>query len=184
MNSKIGEKLFLAARTGDDDEIECLLTRTGIDVNTKFLDKHGRIALCCACEHYNLGTAGLFLCKYKADVNGCSDGGDVLKPLSRSVWNGGINIVKLLLAHHADTNVKNCLGNTPLHIACIMGRADIVEILLHHEIDTSNERNEEGGYLEVVRLMIENGLDMNIRDNDGETPLHSILGRPRSVSQH
>ena len=35
-----------------------------------------------------------------------------------------------MIDHGADVNVEDCLGNTPLHLACISGRLAIVGVLL------------------------------------------------------
>lgn len=39
-------------------------------------------------------------------------------------------LVKALVDHGADVNAEDCIGNTPLHLACISGRVAIVGILL------------------------------------------------------
>jgi ankyrin repeat protein len=39
-------------------------------------------------------------------------------------------LVKALIDHGADVNAQDCIGNTPLHLACISGRLAIVGVLL------------------------------------------------------
>jgi len=66
---------------------------------------------------------------------------------------GHLEVVKLLLEHGADPNVKNRDGKTPLH----------------------NAASE--GHLEVVKLLLERGADPNVKDDDGNTPLHNAAWR-------
>lgn len=39
-------------------------------------------------------------------------------------------LVKALIDHGADVNAEDCIGNTPLHLACVSGRVAIVGVLL------------------------------------------------------
>lgn len=58
------------------------------------------------------------------------------------------NMVKILIEKHGfDVNSKSKLGLTPLHIACC-----------HNNI-------------EMVKLLVEKGADVNARDNDGDMPI-------------
>ena len=42
------------------------------------------------------------------------------------------NIVQLLLAHEASTNIVDVKGSSPLHLAAWTGNVDIVRLLLCH----------------------------------------------------
>jgi ankyrin repeat protein len=79
-------------------------------------------------------------------------------------------------------NVKNQKGETPLSVAAMMKRNDVVEQLLAHGADI-NARNNDGltplheaalgGYTDVAELLLAHGADINATSGDGETPLHS-----------
>lgn len=64
-------------------------------------------------------------------------------------------IVKLLLAHGADTNAQNKEGNTPLYGALLTSQ--------------KNKKN-------IVKLLLVHGADINIKNRSGVTPLYSIVG--------
>jgi ankyrin repeat protein len=60
-----------------------------------------------------------------------------------------IEIMKMLIDHEADLNVRNSQGDTPLICAT----------------------KYAGGKLATVRLLVEAGTDLGIRDNSGKTAL-------------
>ena len=80
-------------------------------------------------------------------------GGDY--PLLFAV-HAGYEIVKLLIDHKANVNVKSEDGKTPLHIAAV------------------------GGCDDVVRLLITAGSDVNSTDNYGHTPLFNAAANVSS----
>jgi len=47
-------------------------------------------------------------------------------------------IVELLLAHEASTNIVDLKGSSPLHLAAWSGNEDIVRLLLQHEMAPPN----------------------------------------------
>ena len=90
-------------------------------------------------------------------------------------------VVKYLLNHGADVNIRDNYGNIPLtYCSCVTGRADIAELLLQHGADM-NIQNEAGitaliyscveGFIDIVKLVLRYDADVNIRDNFGMTAL-------------
>ncbi|XP_060568285.1 ankyrin repeat and sterile alpha motif domain-containing protein 1B-like [Ruditapes philippinarum] len=94
---------------------------------------------------------------------------------------GKPDIVKLLLEHKCNVNVRDNRDNLPLHHAAMKGHADIVQTLL----DAGSEINaqEKNGWTalhnaaywchpEVVRVLLKNGCDVHIQNKDERTALH------------
>lgn len=50
--------------------------------------------------------------------------------LHEAIYGYHPKILSLLLDMNADQTIPDCKGNTPLHIACSLGYADIVRLLL------------------------------------------------------
>jgi len=93
---------------------------------------------------------------------------------------GPLDCVKKLL-ERVDPNVKDVFGRTPLHLAVMVGRRDVVELLLSRGADP-NARDAAGqtplhwavgeGHVDIVELLLERGADPNAKDYAGNTPLH------------
>lgn len=61
-------------------------------------------------------------------------------PLFTAVVNGKMKFAKLLLKHGADPNIETNAGYTPIHMACVRKRNDILEVLLKYVRDTKDVR--------------------------------------------
>jgi ankyrin repeat protein len=80
--------------------------------------------------------------------------------LMRAAFSGDIELVKLLLAHGADPHIMSKERETPL-----MAASGMAFINGYHRLRPAAER------LEVVRLLVELGEDVNAADDYGITPL-------------
>jgi ankyrin repeat protein len=68
---------------------------------------------------------------------------------------GRLKFARMLLRHKAVINVSNQKGKSPLHIA-------------------GNPFLSNGGHVGVVRLLLEQGADPNLRDSSGRTPSECV----------
>lgn len=71
-------------------------------------------------------------------------------PLMEAASAGHVDIVRLLIAHHADVNAVSGSGNTPLMYACA------------------------GGHEECVRALLESGANVEDHNENGHTPLMEV----------
>ncbi|XP_063438383.1 uncharacterized protein LOC134719306 [Mytilus trossulus] len=71
-------------------------------------------------------------------------------------------------------------GSSPLHIACFMGRIDVVSCLLDHNANINMTKDDgitplwyacELGHQDIVRLLLDNKADTKMCKNDGKSPL-------------
>jgi hypothetical protein len=87
-------------------------------------------------------------------------------------------------------DTKGADGDTPLHVACLYGHADLVRALLAKNANprvtdgdggTPLHDASAGGHMEIVRMLVDSVFSasaeevasfVNARDGDGETPLH------------
>jgi len=81
-------------------------------------------------------------------------------PLMRAAWSGDLELVKLLLAHGADPKVVSKDNEGMIEAAAGEGL-----ILGYHKMRPESER------LEVIKLLVGLGLDVNAADSYGITPL-------------
>ncbi len=91
-----------------------------------------------------------------------------------------ILLVRLLLSHNADPNIENDHGQTPLHWAMRLKSTSLLRLLIKHCSNVNTQDNE--GYTplhwlgfgkydddehEIATLLLENGADSTLQDNDG-----------------
>ena len=88
------------------------------------------------------------------------------------------NIIPLIKCDNP--NVKNKLGNTPLHVACQNNNIEFATLLLADLQCNTNIKNDQGEIplhlavsksLELVKLVVTSET-VNVQRNDGDTPLH------------
>ena len=110
-----------------------------------------------------------------------------IRPGSRNRWKAGIDL--LINKPSCDVNAQDSDGNTLLHLACRTDDHNIVKQLISHpkcDINSLN-KNKKNPLLLVTRskglwtmkiiglLLKTNKCDVNIRDLDGNTPLHQAF---------
>uniref|UniRef100_A0A8C5RWV3 Ankyrin repeat and sterile alpha motif domain containing 1A n=1 Tax=Laticauda laticaudata TaxID=8630 RepID=A0A8C5RWV3_LATLA len=112
-------------------------------------------------------------------------------PLHHAALNGHKDVVEVLLRNDALTNVADCKGCYPLHLAAWKGDAEIVKLLIHQgpshtKVNEQNNDNETAlhcaaqyGHTEVVKVLLEELTDPTMRNNKFETPLDlaALYGR-------
>ena len=105
---------------------------------------------------------------------------------------GDIDKIKSLIANGADVNAKNFEGDTPIHVAVMQNRKDVVELLINKGANVNVECEEDcymqdilsstantplqiaalKGYSEIAELLIKNGAKVNAKAKSGHTALH------------
>ncbi|OUM70304.1 hypothetical protein PIROE2DRAFT_37470, partial [Piromyces sp. E2] len=90
-------------------------------------------------------------------------------------------IVKYLIEHGADVNIKN-LGSDVLRNACCKENETIIEILIENGVDVN--QSDHGRYCDtpliiacrngkenIVKYLVDHGADVNKKNEAGESPL-------------
>jgi ankyrin repeat protein len=111
-------------------------------------------------------------------------------PLYYAMQSNQIDVVRLLLARHADPNEAVCtvsrFSNTPLLFAIRTGSRQIASILIASgaHIDpkgatgpTALQTAVDNGRLEMIPFLIAKGADVNLRGSDGASPLDDAAWR-------
>jgi len=95
-----------------------------------------------------------------------------------------INNVQLLLERGADPNIVCLKGRSPLHVATYKQFPITIQTLLHSGASVNAKTIEDGqtalhiasenDSLDIIRILIDAGSDMNTTDNHGYTLLHNV----------
>lgn len=152
----------------------------GARINAR--DQRGRSALLAATQRNEIDVARLLI-REGADV----DAKDFVQdsPFLSAAADGRVEILKLILAADPDLKDINRERNNALILAAHHGDAAAVKLLLATKIDRDHVNNlgwtallqaviaGSGGpaQVEIVRLLIAAGANVNIADRDGVTPL-------------
>lgn len=162
--NKGGALLNWAYFKGHNEIVELLIK------NEAITSKNKKDLLHQSCEEGNIEIVKLLM-NYKIDVDLVNSEGKTL--LYQASRKGYIDIVKLLIEKGANVNLANDNGEIPLYCAYIKGHNQIVELFINNEAITRSSKEKLlfysclQGRIETVKLLIENGVNVNA-DNDGD----------------
>jgi ankyrin repeat protein len=178
--------LLLAAVGGHELIVRHLLER---GANPNVVDAFGQTALCQAVWGGNPRVVQLLFEQRhcRGDLDGKSRiNGETL--LSMATRDGFVEIASMLLHAGAGVDVMDGKGMTPLHIACSIGNADLVKLLIEHEANVKAVTADRGkqsplhlavargifsnDLVHLVRLLLDNGADRHAKDAKGRTALN------------
>ncbi len=170
-----------AVKNSDDPNVIKTLLMWGADISQK--NDRGSSPLHVAAAYNDDPRALDILLKYATDIDAKTDSGFTALHLAAK-FNSNPDIVALLLKKGADINIKTKDGSPVLFLATINNVATVVDKLLEYGVDP-NEKIEiyKGGTPlhmaakyskdpDVIKALLKNSADVNVRDANNETPLH------------
>lgn len=176
--------LMEVAKTRSSDIAKVLLDH-GADVGLR--DSKGQTALHLVLQdqdaRYGIGIATLFLDRMEELVNLTDNKGRSALYMACAI--GHQHMVELLLERHADPNIPDQFGKTPLHMAIDADdhprrRLHIIESLLSHDAAPDSKDNLDNTPLclacfkdnaPAVAMLLGSEADVNLRGKTDETPL-------------
>ncbi|WP_440895448.1 ankyrin repeat domain-containing protein [Amphibacillus sp. Q70] len=187
------QQLISAAEKGDTKTILELLA-DGANIN--LADNDGETAVMAATQRNHVDTVKLLI-EQGADINIRNNNQDNV--LLYAGAEGLLEIVKLAIRAGADTTLTNRYGGIALIPASERGHVEVVKELLTHSDTNANHINHlhwtalleavilgDGGtnHQEIVQLLVDHGADVNIRDENGVTPLEHAKKRGFKTIEH
>ncbi|XP_048246410.1 ankyrin repeat domain-containing protein 50-like [Haliotis rufescens] len=161
-----------AAVWGHSDVVE-LLVSEGADVSR--VNVYGDNILHLACRGGHMGTVKFVLSLKFADIN--SRGWRSRTPMIKAVLKGHREVVEFLVSEGADVSLVNVYGDNILHMACRGGHMETVKFVPSLNMVDINSRGWRSrtpvmratvvGHREVVELLVSEGADVSLVDDDG-----------------
>jgi ankyrin repeat protein len=105
-------------------------------------------------------------------------------PLFWAIREGHLDVVDLLLRKGADIHIQNEDGETPIMMAAILGSKEMIHRLIQYgsqprqgddSVSTCLHDAIRAGNDQVVKVLVEGGVDVNKKDFTGDTPLDVCL---------
>ncbi|KAI9125321.1 hypothetical protein K1719_003937 [Acacia pycnantha] len=140
-NTKAGDDLHAAARSGDLNAVQAILSTNPLAINSR--DKHSRTPLHLAAWSGQAEVVN-YLCKHKADVGAAAM--DDMGALHFAAQKGHLDIVRALVSAGASVKASTRKGMTALHYAA------------------------QGSHLELVKYLVKKGANLGAKTRAGKTP--------------
>jgi ankyrin repeat protein len=173
-----GTPLLIAVTLGHKEIAEQLIAN-GADVNAK--DPRGTTPLHGAALRGHKEIAELLIAK-GVDVNAKNEQG--WTALHWAAHYGREEIAELLIAKGVDVNAKKDGGETPLDTAIRRKKPEVADLLRKHGGKTATvpdtpftiHHAAEAGSIKTIKQHLVDGVDVNVKDPRGMTPLHFATG--------
>ena len=149
-------------------------------------DGNGETPLHVAAKRGHCGIVRMLL-KGGAKINMPTENSLSITPLHLAVIGGHAGVIEVLLDNDADVDCSGSyLGETPLLLAAMFGRAEAMNLLLKAKADATATTEvsrrtalmwavNSPNSVDLVKILLEAGVEVNARDADGRTALHYTL---------
>ncbi|MBU8891950.1 MAG: ankyrin repeat domain-containing protein [Bacteroidales bacterium] len=182
---KDGNTVLYWASTGNSIEmIKFLVEEKGMDVRGD--DKTGSTVIQAAASRRNIEGVKYFMTK-GFEINEVFEDGQTILHLASDI--GDAEFIKYLLENGADVNAADNRGTTALNNAAFSGNVETVALLMDNGALIAPKICKESACAEsptpihnaawrspnVIEYFINNGVDINILDNNYKTALHGAI---------
>ncbi|XP_058789490.1 ankyrin repeat and SAM domain-containing protein 1A-like [Phymastichus coffea] len=195
VDAKGSSPLHLAAWSGNSEIVRLILSQGPSVPNVNLTTKDNETALHCAAQYGHTEVVGQLL-EAGCDPSIRNNRGE--SALDLAAQYGRLETVELLVRTHPELieSLRNSSSSlifphTPLHLASRNGHRACVEVLLAAGVDV-NTRTSAGtamheaalcGKMEVVRTLLDRGVDLAIKDSRHNTVLDLLGQFPAHVTQ-
>ncbi|CAH0026868.1 unnamed protein product [Clonostachys rhizophaga] len=152
-------------------DVARVLLEAGADVDIRDIEEIGRTPLIWASSHGHLELAKL-LVGHRADISLPDKLGNT--PLLAAVQEGHLQVAQLLVDSGAGITASSNGGHSPLFFACMNGNVPITD---HGSDEKSSALHAaaSGGHLEVAKLLLNKGAQVDCFDEARKTPVYKAV---------
>lgn len=171
--------LHYAVTGSAKDVIDYLLNQ---DINVNLIDQYGETPLFDCARKGKVNIAKRLIDKF-ANVNIENNRGEL--PIHLASFKGDLEMIKLLIESGSMLNKKSNDDRLPLHYAIAGGRVNAIDFLVKQSNYHYNVRDTHGNTLlhhasktsnvEMIDLLLKEGLDPNALNDHFETPLFNAV---------
>ena len=162
--------LHVVCKQGHLEIAKLLIRKYGADVNAFTSYKESPLIIA---SMYGHGDIVKLLCENGVNVN--ASGNYEWTALHHAVQQKRFDITKVLIENGADVNAVSEDDETPLYLAISHGSVSTAKLLIEYGADVNRSRLIfaacQGGYAEIVKLLIQNGAEITI-SNDASMLFH------------
>ena len=168
-----------AAKSGDLADVQAELDK-GVDVNAKNINGWTSLHLAAINGHNEVAELLIFK---GANVNAQSE--DKKTALHTAAYWGQKEVAELLIGKGADVNTKHDGGMTLLDFAVIYNQTEIADLLRKYGGGHGTIHGAvSGGDIEAVGEFLDAGVDVDAKNDRGNTPLYAaLLSMHKEVSE-
>jgi ankyrin repeat protein len=181
VNTRGMSPIHVAAHFGHLEVVKRLVDHVGVSANHAAATKSTPLLIACIRGHKHVVEYLLAWDGIRIDVPDSRN----LTPLMAASRYGNQDICRILLDNGARMDLRNHAGLTTLHLAAMGGKLATVQLLHEKKADMNTTgspyartpllltmMNRQEQYLEVAKCLIQAGAAVNIKDDNGTTPLH------------
>ena len=176
---KLNRELYEAVSNNDVKGVSEAINN-GADVNAEF--NEGKTVLLIAAADDNEDLVNLLL-ERGADVNAKDlDGWTAL------MHTDSVNVARMLLNRGVNVNEKSIDGETALGLSIDDNSLDMVKELIKYGADVNDKMYDYGNldvavsnnFWEIAEVLVDNGADVDVRNNEGFTPIMVVASSLQS----
>ena len=173
---KEGKTPLFDAAKGNSLGVVDLLIAKGADINAK--DNFGKTALFLAAEEGSKEVAELLILRGANTID--KDGNT---PLHIAAKRNDISLAKFFIGQGMDVNAKNNINETPIFYSIQIKTPEVFNWLIVNGADLKVQNAYGYSLLHIAcyrnaidcaKILIEKGLDINIKDNHGKAPITMV----------
>ncbi|KAJ5255295.1 hypothetical protein N7497_007223 [Penicillium chrysogenum] len=183
-NRKTGKTPIIQSVHSDHADIVALLLAHGADLNAKGGGEPDEAIISAVTR--NKAAVARVLLDHGVDVNLTDYRGSLLHIAARRADKNREEVVRVLIEKGANIESTH-VGETPLHVACESGSVEVARCLIESgaRLDTWGRRGSSllhaaTNEVKGVKLLVEKGVDIEVKDDQSETPLHRACWNGRA----